>query len=257
MLNDLKLIIEASRKGNCKSVVMFGSYGKGEGAIVKGNPINDIDLLLVDADDDVLRAFNGITASAPLDITLIKTEDIPTILPVQQWWEIRYGSILLDGQPLKLPDWKAWEIPYWDAVESINKRCVSMIIAKHEMMKKDGSAKKVLTQIGKAVIALGDALLIKRGKFDHRYSVRALMLMFDDIATDYRVAVSHKVLNEPELNPDELWQMWMRTVNNLREYAFKNELVIDNLDTLLSINETTTKEEIAEIIKQLGAEKYL
>ena len=126
-----------------------------------------------------------------------------------------------------------------------------MLIAKHEMMKST-NFKKALTQIGKAVIALGDAQLIKRGRFNHRYSVRALMLMHDDIAADYKLAVSHKILNEPDLNPDDIWKLWMRTVNNLREYILNNELNVPKLDLLLQINETTPIEEIAEIIKNLG-----
>lgn len=257
MQNDLKQIIRACEKGKVKTCVLFGAYGKGEGALIDGKPVNDLDIVLVDADKNVQKAFSGITTSVPLDVVLVSSKDLIDIIPTQMWWEIRYGSILLHGEPLKLPNWKAWEIPFWDAVMSLDKRCVSMLIAKHEIMKKQPDFKKALTQIGKAVIALGDALLIKRGRFDHRYSVRSLMLMFDDIATDYRVAVSHKIFREPDLTPDEIWQLWMRTVKNLRTYITDNELVVPKLDLLLAINETTTKEEIAETIKKLGGERWI
>lgn len=254
---DLQMITLASQAGKVKSIVLFGAYGKDEGNISDGKADNDIDIVVVSPDEKVLKYLRGLKTSVPVDIILMTEDDMKMVEPSQMWWEIRYGSILLVGEPIKLPNWKSWEIPFADAVASINKRCISMLIGKHEMMKKQADWNKVMSQIGKGIIAIGDATLIRRGRFDHRYAIRNLMLMHDAIYSDYSIAVSHKILHEPEMTPDQLWQMWGRTVLNLRNYVTENELKVPNLDPLIGINETTTQEEIAEVIKQLGAESWL
>lgn len=255
MKDDLKAIIKAGR--DAETIALFGSYAKGEGYLLNGNPVNDLDLIVVGGSQKQLDALGKVKTSVPLDIILITPDELQLVQPTQMWWEIAYANETLFGKPLELPKWAPWEIPYTDAVASLNKRIVSLIIGKHELMKPNPDLVKVRSQIGKMIIALGDALLIKRGQFDHRYAIRSHMLMHDDIGDLYRLAVSWKVLNWPETDPDQLWQLWQIAKNRTKDYITRNEIYVPNLDPLLEVTETATIEQVAEFIKLLGAEKWL
>lgn len=257
MQDDLKAIIGACVRDEHRSVALFGSYAKGEGYLLEGKPVNDLDLVVVDAKERQKARFTAITTSVPLDIIYITSQELEQMPPTQMWWEISYANQLISGEPLNLPKWSPWVIPYWDAIESLNKRIVSLIIGKHEMMKDNPDWLKVRTQIGKMIIALGDAVLIKRGQFDHRYAVRSHMLMYDDIGNLYRLAVSWKLLDWPETDPDQLWSIWGDVKQRTQDYITHNQIKVVNMDALLEVTENTTQEEVATIIKYLGGEKWL
>jgi predicted nucleotidyltransferase len=257
MKDDLKKIIDAALPKGFKTLALFGSYAKGEGYLLNGHPVNDLDLLLVDSTPEQETRFRGITASVPLEFLLISSQELAKVAPTQMWWEISYANQLILGDPLNLPKWNQWEIPYWDAVQSLNKRVVSLIIGKHELMKENPDYLKVRSQIGKMIIALGDAVLIKRGQFDYRYAVRSHMLMHDDIGDLYRLAVSWKLLNWPETDPDQLWVIWNAVKDRTRDYITHKQLNVLNLDALLEVTETKTPDEVANIIKLLNAEKWI
>lgn len=257
MNDDLKQITEAMIDGEYTSLILFGSYGRGEGVFRNGKPVNDLDLILVDGTDKQKSRMEAIRTSVPLDVIGISSQDLADLVPTQMWWEMSKAHKVLAGKQIVFPYWEPWEIPYWDAIESLNKRSVSMLIAKHEMMKKQPDYYKVATQIFKMVIALGDAVLIKRGQFDYRYAVRSHMLLYDEIGELYRLAVSHKILGWPEFDPDQLWRIWNQTSNIFRDYVTMNQIHVPNADILLDVTERTKQEELANIIKQLGAERWL
>lgn len=253
---DIEKIIKAASKGTFKSLVMFGSTAKGEGYVHDGR-VNDYDLVLVDGDKKAWKMLEKLNLGCEVDILNVQSNALEKLPCTQMWWEIKYGSILLAGEPLKLPLWQPWDIPYYDAVVSIDKRIVSMLIGKHEMMKDQPDWRKVTEQICKGIIAIGDATLIKRGQFHHLYAKRALMLSQDEISGLYTLAVSMKTLGTPELSADSLWETWHRTKKLIEEYIVINQLNIPKAEILFSVTDRTTREELAKILKQLGAESWL
>jgi len=250
---DLNKILEAVKGKNFESLVLYGAYGKGEGCIYEGKPRNDYDLLLVGGDRGVERAIERVKTAVVNEVW-----HIPSLSGVscsQKWYEIKYGSKLLAGKPLDLPDWEAWEIPFADAVESINNRCISMILGKYEMMKENPNWRTAVEQTCKGLISIGDAILIRRGEFHPLYSVRALMLTGDEIGKIYKEAVSVKIFNRPDLNPDQIWQFWQNTKAIMRDFVLNNKLQVPNIEVLLAITERTTKEQIEEFLTKAGVDK--
>lgn len=253
----LDQIKEAANQGSFKSLVLFGSYGRGEGAIIEGKPRNDFDLLLVDGNDRCKRALADLDIDCEVEVHALTSDMVKEAEPTQQWWEIKYSSQLLDGKPLHLPAWEAYEIPYADALNSLNRRCVSMLIGKHELMKEEPDYRKAAEQAIKMIIAVGDAMLIKRGKFHPSYAHRSLMLMQDEVGDLYQVAVAVKIYGQPELNPDQVWQLWMDARRIFRKYITINQLNVELANVLLSISDRTSKEQLEQVIKELGGERWL
>lgn len=252
---DIDKILKAVKGHKFESLVLYGAYGKGEGCIYDGQPRNDYDLLLVGGDRKTKRAIERAKTAVENEVFAVNSLD--GVQCNQQWYEIKYGSTLLAGKTLDLPDWQPWDIPFEDAVNSINKRCVSMILGKYEMMKENPDWRKVVEQICKGIISIGDAILIRRGEFHPRYSMRALMLVSDDIGKIYQEAVSIKIYNRPELNPDQIWQLWNLTRNKMREFILSNQLNVPISEYLFTIDERVKKEQLEEFLKAAGAERWL
>lgn len=245
---DIKRIKEAGK--DAETLILFGSFGRGEGLVLDNEPRNDYDLLLVGS-EETKQAIEEAVPKAEVHIHSGETTC------TQQWFEIKYASQLLVGKPLKLPNWKPYDIPYADAINSIERRAVSMLIAKYELSKENPDLRKVTEQIAKGLIAIGDAILIKRGQFHPLYSVRALMLSDDDIGGFYSMAVSTKLTGSPELNTDQLWDLWHKTRQAMRSYQVDNQLQLPVSEALFAITDRTEPEKIKELIEKLGAGRWL
>lgn len=251
---DMDKIMSASRRLKFKSLVLFGAFGKGEGLVWEGKPRNDYDLLLVGGNETNKKVLEGLRLGCKVEVWLV---DKVKPLPTQQWYEIRYASKLLLGEPLNLPDWQPWDILFEDAIGSLNRRAVSLLVGKYEMGKDQPDVRKITEQIAKAVIALGDAILIKRGQFDPRYSVRNLLLSQDSISPIYQTMVSAKLTGYPDLNPDHQWEFWHQTRNMYRDYMVENQLGSMALDVLFNLTDRTTQEDLGLAIEKLGGKEWL
>ena len=254
---DLEKIIRAVRGMEFESLVLFGAYGKGEGCLIDGKPRNDYDLLLVGGKSRVAKKIERAKTLVKAEVWHVLPVDVREAGCSQQWFEIKYGSQLLAGKPLDLPEWQPWEIPFADAINSIDRRCVSMILGKYEMMKEKPDWRKVVEQICKGLISIGDAILIRRGEFHPLYTVRAAMLAEDEIGSLYQKAVSIKIYNRPVLNPDQTWHFWYRVRNLMREFVLANRIKLAFGEALFSIDERTEKEKLEALLKEMGAEKWL
>jgi len=250
---DLEKIKEAVMGERFESLVLYGSWAKGEGCIYDGKPRNDYDLLLVGGDRKTKRIIERVKTSVENEVFAVGS--VEGVKCNQQWFEIKYGSILLAGKPLSLPNWEPWEIPFSDAVGSINRRCISMILGKYEMMKDNPVWRTVVEQICKGLISIGDATLIKRGEFHPLYSMRVLMLTGDEVGKVYKEAISVKIFNRPDLNPDQIWQFWQNTRAIMRNFVFDNRLKVPLIEPLISISERTTKEQLKKLLIELGVDK--
>lgn len=257
VLKDLNKFKEAVKSHNFDSFVLYGAFGKGEGLVLNGKPRNDYDLLLVGGDRELQRKIENVKTGCINEVLRISSADLRDVACTQQWYEIKYASQLLAGKPLELPDWQPYDIPFTDAVISLEKRSLSMLIGKWEMMKDKPDERKIIEQIDKGIIAVGDATLIKRGQFHPKYSVRALMLNQDAISPLYQIAVSTKILGFPELPMDNLWQLWNQARDLIREFAARNQVKLEIGEILFHYNDSLPKENLKKILEGLGQEKWM
>jgi len=246
-----------------ETVALFGSYAKGEGGLLDGKPVNDYDLIIYTEDREDFEKIAYRIGSLGLnnlpEMHHLKPSEIENLKCTQQWYEASIDLMMLSGKKaIPFPYWEAHDIPYLDAINSLERRAVSMLIAKHEMLKgEDTDWNKVMGQIGKMVIALGDAILIKRGVFNTSYRTRALMLGQDDISELYNTAVSYKLLSLPDLSKDKIWEYWNITRNYYYRYVKENQIPINVGNALLAIDETISKDKLKELIIKLNAGSWL
>lgn len=241
------------------SLILFGSFGRGEGLVLDGKPRNDYDLLLVHGTERDKKLIEQTKLSCMPEVHMIDLEALGKSAITQQIYEIRYGSQVILGESVDgvIGDPEPYEIPYGDAINSLERRAISMILAKYELGKQKSDLRKVTEQIAKMVIALGDAILIKRGQFNPKYANRNLLLSNDDISSQYQLAVSTKLTGTPELSEDQLWNWWHNTRHMLREYAVGNSLKLTIGEALFAITDRTTQEQLKDILIKLGAKKWL
>lgn len=251
---DMKMIAHAMQGETFDSLVLFGAFGKGEGCVIDGIPRNDYDLLIVRPSQHAIETLSKIPVKTMVEIMVVM--DTPKDC-TQQWYEIKYGSHLIAGKPLMLPDWKPYDIPFQDAVNSLEKRAISMILGKYEMMKERPEWRKVVEQICKGIIAVGDAQLIRRGDFHPSYAMRSIMLMDDEVGKMYQLAVAMKTRNFPEPDQDQIWELWNSTRSLMRTYMIENRIGSEVAELLFAINERHSQDQLKQVLIQLGAEKWL
>lgn len=242
------------------SAVLYGAFGRGEGLVLDGKPRNDYDILIVHPQDkigDIKKKIEELKLNNYPEVLLVGRNDINDTVCTQQWFEIKYASQLLGGDPLNLPNWKPYDIPFIDAINSLDRRSVSMLIAKWEMGKEEPDERKITEQINKGIIAVGDATLIKRGQFNPKYANRALMLSQDDISPLYQIAVTTKLFGYPEIPRDNLWTLWNRTRDLMREFVTRNQVNLVIGEFLFQYNDTVPREELKKMLIELGAKKWL
>lgn len=240
---------------NVETILLFGSYGKGEGAIINGKATNDLDLLVVSGSPIDTNYLSELSLDTYPEIHL--TSSVDTSVCTQQLFEMAYGSTLLHGKPIEWPAWEGYDIPYSDAVESIDRRIVSLLVGKHEMFKESPNYRKITEQIAKAIIAVGDATLIRTGQFHPSYFTRAVMLDVYPVGELYQMAVSLKILDTPRLNPDQVWTLWNTTKSLVREYCMENSVRPSLLDALLQVDDDTKTEDLRAVLEKLGASAWL
>lgn len=243
---DIKKIQEVAQ-GKAQSVILFGSYGRGEGAIIDGKPRNDYDILLVNPVEDNHKGNKDvgtlIREAVPLaECHIVKDGD--DVFPSQQWFEIKYASQLIAGEPLDLPLWEAHQIPYADAMRSLERRAVSLLVGKHEMMKENPDWRMVIEQICKGIIAIGDATLIRRGEFHPKYTMRTVMLEGDEIHPLYSMAVSLKIFGRPDMDHDQIWQLWQTTRDLFRKYCVAFRVTGEAIEYLLDYTDQIDKADL-------------
>lgn len=259
----LECLMKDDRFDSDSFIVLFGSYGKGEGAIVNGKPTNDYDVLVItdsgDMNSDWMREVIEDKVSNHVDFIVTSESDLNEQPITQQYFEYAAGTVIYAPKGKKFPIRiiEPYEISYTDAINSINRRIVSLLVGKHEMMKEHPDYRKVAEQIVKAIIAVGDATLIRRGEFHHSYFVRSTMLVTDPVGDMYQTAVAIKCLGKPVLNPDQLWSLWNSTKHMVREYCMENSIGGVYLDALLAVTDDIKHEDLAEVLKQFGAEEWL
>ena len=172
------------------SIVLFGGFGKGEGVVDNGKPMNDFDIYLITKnklDDEYVEELGVKCAKAlgyeglefakhpdesydnkkffHVDIRNIKYSRLPKLMHSQRNFELKYGSQILYGENIfkKIPDFK---VPVSDAIRLLFNKM------HHLLLSKDNSKQIKLIHINKAFLDCCTALLIFENNFKPRYNER-------------------------------------------------------------------------------------
>lgn len=175
----------------CRSMVLFGGYGKGEGGveIVDGveRPHNNLDFLIIlqpgcRQDPAGIKARVG-EAMEPLsrnhglafDLSVISASKLRTAPSLVMWYDMRYGHKCVLGDGDFLPSqthFSAERVPAWDAWTLLINRGTLLIINKYfdDRRPPGFDARKLLVRHAmKAIIGCGDALLYFLGAYHWSY----------------------------------------------------------------------------------------
>ena len=181
------------------SIILTGGYGRGEGGIVwrdeKCYPVNDYDLVVIVRDmplpvfllyrSKLQHLSESLTRQLELgiDLALIQLNRLAIMSPNIFWFETQNEHRVMWGAEhvLKnIPRWKASELPLSEGTRLLLNRGAMLLVAKDLLGQtsiiKAHERQVIYTAAWKAVLSWGDCLLLKDGKYEHRYKKRDMLL---------------------------------------------------------------------------------
>lgn len=273
--------------GDLESVVLSGGFGRGEGSIridTKGiiRVVNDYDIDVVYRERfwrlpsriyAQLRYRNRLKSLADklaekLDIKQIDLQlrapsayaRTSALSPRLAEYDTRYGYRLLYGaaDPVRsMPPFKASDIPAFEGTWLLRNRGVGLLLARlylhHDQLPED-KREYFYIEVNKAILAMGDALFIASGTYNHSYARRRDRIdgvipedcpHGTELARLYRAAAEYKLIpvNEmyPGMTPAELWThvnglysdffLYYEHIRTGRVYSSLHEYTHDMQDT--------------------------
>ncbi|MFC1727902.1 hypothetical protein ACFLZ7_00370 [Nanoarchaeota archaeon] len=170
---------------NIMSIVLTGSFGWGEGGIIKkhgkSGAVNDYDILIVSLFPLNRKKLKKIEKELKEKFSLRFVDIAYTLLPLlpfkkltMHMYDIKHGAATLYGAPISrfMPNYPKGKLPEIEGEVLFRHR----LICPFELdIKKDRL--KFLLQVTKTVIACATLLLINEGKYSHSYLKRYEMAM--------------------------------------------------------------------------------
>lgn len=219
--------------GEVHSIILCGGFGRGEGSVVVQNGIvrviNDYDLYVVLKERNRLkyailykRYHNQLNILAEqlaqrfsmkqIDLALKHRSYFDSSAPLKiENYEVLNGHILLYGAEdpcISMPDWRSEDIPLFEGTWLFRNRGGGLLLAGRYFVGHDGipaeKRENFVIECGKAQLAIGDSLLLLRGRYHHLYSKRleALdSLSVDDVPEGEMVLVHYREALEQKLRP--------------------------------------------------------
>lgn len=188
----LQTVLSAIRAhvGEPQAVVLTGSFGRGEGGVYVDDqgrlqPVNDLDLLVVDSRD--LRSALGplgasLATQLGLDFVDLGYSDGQwTQLPLTLFnYDLKYGSRVIAGDTTvldRIPAFASADIPPIEIVRLLLNRSAGILSGLQGDFLRDTPPKQsqgryLTNQVAKAWMALGDWHLIRWEAYDTSYRVR-------------------------------------------------------------------------------------
>lgn len=212
-------------------LVLCGSYGRGEGALVPGPggmiPYNDYDLVIVsDAIPPrrkqvaLLSALQQSCSLKTIDIVYYRTRNLRRLRPTVFNFDLKYGSSFLAGNRLLLeqvPAFASADIPLREVLVLFLTRLWTLLGCAAENHFQTGvkgsEARHFRYQLAKAVFAAADALLIDARQYTCRYADRAhrVSRLDQDIIPPAMLAWaldSKRMPSADPLTPSEMWSLY-------------------------------------------------
>jgi hypothetical protein len=169
------------------TIVVSGSFGRGEGGVRRDGDgpavLNDYDFVVAGPDASGAAGL-GRTLAATLGLQfcdVLPMTDVATLPASQLHFDLRYGSRVLAGDRRlldRVPAYAPAEIPHTDAaVLLMNRLAGVMLVPLPIQYGRDAVLSTfAITQLTKALIAVGDAYLLRHGEYSSRYRERAARL---------------------------------------------------------------------------------
>lgn len=240
------------------SVLLTGSFGRGEGSVVitdgKVRVINDYDLMVVLNEPDRLRyarlyrryrpALASLAGELAGELGVGQIDIAPVHLSYFNGgqparianYEVRNGHKLLFGAEdpcARMPDYRAQDIPLFEGTWLFRNRGGGMLLAGRPLVGRGrlsaAEDERVIIECNQAIRAMGDAILLMKGKYHFSYARRLEIIReldLRDIALADAVVPMYVHALEQKLRPDFSayrnmdFRLWWFSVKYLFEEFF-------------------------------------
>lgn len=234
-----KILIEES---NPKSIILFGGFGKGEGMVHEGKPLNDYDVYVVggkklsdkDCEKLSVKCSNALGRGGldfvehsdeeydedrffHVDVRFIDYGRINKLLPTQRTFELKNSSQIIYGEDVlgKIPDVK---VPDSDAIRILFNKMDHLLICENK-----SNRKIKMIYVMKAYLDLCSALLIFKGDFSGYYSKRNEIFRKSEFPDELKKKIdwANNFRREPEFDKYNTREEWGEAKYWV-SYAFKH-----------------------------------
>ena len=252
-----KIKDDVVRRFKPKSIILHGSFGRGEGAVIVNNGnltfLSDFEITVVTPkhigkDLEILAFEVGKEICAAIGLWRNKPGKYNSYRvrkPTIENYELKYGSRIVYGENYldKIPDFKPEDIPLWEGIRLMFNRMAESLnyfsVRYKESEPSEEEKRKLLYWTYKIVLACQDALLLSLRKYHYSYKIRNEMfqelfpIYFEELneklpkflplvvkATDY------KIKPEKDSSEDviELWFDTMEICDKTFRYVIEKDM---------------------------------
>ena len=248
-LNTITNELVANHQGVVHAILLVGGFGRGEGAVVEDNgrlrAVNDYDLVVVCKGPKsarlnyersarrIVAELEGRLGVKQIDVLVVGPYFLAIPVPSVARYEIRNGHKLLYGRlPFKIRSFPARLLPLYEGTRYFRTRASGLVIARLILDSAWMPARERLEfaflEINKAILAMGDAYLLRNRCYHFSYSKRREVFsqrwrkfnMPRDIAAAYLDALAEKLtMNLERLHRMDMDNEWHVVVTRLiREF---------------------------------------
>ena len=249
-LNIIKNILITQLRNKVITILLIGSFGKGEGTVVKENkkyrPLNDYGIAILvkrkhlntvrSKIKDISITINANVSVKQVDIEVYHLLKIIIPFPSTARYDFAHGNKHLYGKKIPfIGSIPAFMIPLEEGTRYYKNRGAGFLIARLLL---DGfgdftESKRIelaQLEINKAMIVIGDALLICEGKYNYKYSERIkrvvklkTRLIDQEGLSEYKKAIQRKLHpNKFKIFNKEQIEEWFKTSLKLYLSHFLN-----------------------------------
>jgi len=210
------------------AIALAGGFGRGEGGVImregRPAPVNDYDITLTIPRSSIFlkRRVRPVLAGLSdrlekqlgiaVDLDARDPKDLAGASNIIIWHEIQAGHRILWGDReafRPMPPLDPAKIPLWDGTLLLFNRSGGLLLAKRMLLINDfadaGRRMYFVIQLSKAVLAWGDCLLIREGRYCASYAERmerAHELNLSDVPRGQEVIRRYKEMLELKVRPD-------------------------------------------------------
>jgi len=194
-MEKIAVFLQKKLGADLAALVLAGSFGRGEGSVfIRSDgivePLNDYDFLLVIKGRtslpkrDILtkweRQCASLTGMRWIDFSVTSEDQLEKLSLTQANYDLRWGGQVIFGNTdvlKRIPAFDATDLPLIEAQILLTTRMWCFIGVQPDALWKDALRKEgrifAVRQLSKALIAVGDSLLMKKGRYCVTYAGKA------------------------------------------------------------------------------------
>lgn len=185
-------IVDAIRVAHpaTEAVFLVGGFGRGEGSAIlqdgTAKALNDYDLLVLSQDDAGRASLRELSRRLAVglgidfvDIGLWPPAALADLRPTIFTYDLKHGAQVLFGDPgllERIPCVTSNQLPPWEGVQLLLNRMAGLLggfsLREGPLRLERRGAQYFRNQIVKVLMACGDALIVQKGAYTHRYAER-------------------------------------------------------------------------------------